>query len=172
MSNILTAAVVVDRVRARRLVITPSAPGGDAIALGTVWAFRALMVACGGALMASLYFLVTWAPMLMVISVVISRFLLWIWDVLATRLVRLIALRDQAFLAVGLKSGLVRLEPLGPEDRAATDVSGADRAVTVTITMPETLLPLLADLAERWGFHITPRQQTQAGVTTNRETRA
>lgn len=173
MSSALAASLVVDRVRARRIVTAPSEPGGDYIASGTVWAFRVLGVLWGGALLLSLYFLATWAPVLMVVSFIISRFLLWIWEVLATRLVRLIALRDQGFLAVGLKSRLVRLEPPGPGpgDITAPDVPGSDRAVTVTITMPEKLVPLLTDLAERWGFHITPGETGGAGVTPDRETR-
>ncbi len=172
MSSALAASLVVDRVRARRVVIAPSEPGGNSIASGTVWAFRVLGVLWGGALLLSLYFLATWAPVLMVVSFVISRFLLWIWEVLATRLVRLIALRDQGFLAVGLKSRLVRLEPPGPGGVAAPDVLGSDRAVTVTITMPEKLVPLLADLAERWGFRVTPGETGVASAPPNRETRA
>ena len=109
--------MVVDRVRARRVVTRSSEPGHEYIARGTVLAFRFLAFLCTASFLVSLYFLVTWAPMLMAVAFLLNRFIFWGWEVLASRLVRLIALRDQGFLTVGLTTRLLSPEPARPSDR-------------------------------------------------------
>lgn len=113
-------SVIVDRVRARRVVTRASEPGHEYIARGAVLTFRVFAVVCTASFLVSLYFLVTWMPALMVVAFLLNRLLFRIWEASAARLVRLAAVQNQGFLAVGLATGLLSLSPTPPPDRQST----------------------------------------------------
>lgn len=146
-------SVAVDRRKARRAVTLRRDPAGRFIAMPSRWVFRAVAGGVGASLALSLYFLLTWTPLLVIICFLISRLLLMIWDALAMRLIRTVALADPAFLQLGLESRLLTLIPTETATSVELEATGA-HYVLVTLLLPERLLPVLADLAQRWGVSL------------------
>ncbi|MFZ5863424.1 MAG: hypothetical protein ACOYXR_11365 [Nitrospirota bacterium] len=110
------AAINLDPVTARRLVVQGRPPVTTYIARGPRWLFRALGVLCAGALAAGVALLISGRPMYAALVFLGAVILHYLWGELASELVRMIALRDAAFCGLAIREGWITLvePPVGP----------------------------------------------------------
>ncbi|MFZ5876810.1 MAG: hypothetical protein ACOYXU_10410 [Nitrospirota bacterium] len=110
------AAINVDPVTARRLVVQGRPPLTQYITSGTRWLFRGLGLLCAGGLAAGAALLVTGRPVYAALVFLAALILHYLWGALAAELVRMIALRDAAFCGLAVRDGWITLvePPVGP----------------------------------------------------------
>lgn len=145
--------IVVDRLKARRAVTLPGYPGSRFVSPGTRVVFLMIAAVFFLTLAASLYFLIRFQPLLALLSFLANRLLLTGWDGFSTKLLQMIAARDQNFLKEGLASGLISLGPVTEQERISSEgvSEKSDERVSVTISLPEKMVPVLVELVKGLG---------------------
>jgi hypothetical protein len=110
------AAINLDPVTARRLVVLGRPPMSQYISAGSRWLFRALGILCAGGLAAGVALLVSGRPFYAALVFLAAIVLHQLWGGIAAELVRAIALRDASFCRLALGEGWITLvePPVGP----------------------------------------------------------
>lgn len=141
------AAINLDPVTARRLVVQGRPPLPTYIASGTRWLFRGLGVLCAGGLAAGAALLVSGRPVYAALVFLAAIILHHLWGGLAAELVRMIALRDPEFCGLAIREGWITLvePPVGPGRALKPLTAGARGAVSYD----EEILRAKSRLTER-----------------------
>jgi hypothetical protein len=110
------AAINLDPVTARRLVVLGKPPVSQYISPASRWVFRALGVLCAGGLAAGAALLVSGRPLYAALVFLAAIVLHHMWGGIAAELVRAIALRDADFFRLAIGEGWITLvePPVGP----------------------------------------------------------
>jgi hypothetical protein len=126
------AALNLDPVTARRLVVQGRPPLTNYIAPGTRWLFRGLGVLCAGGLASGVVLLLTGRSVYAALVFLAAIILHYLWGALASELVRMIALRDAEFCGLAIREGWITLvePPVGPGRAPKPLVAGAPGAAS------------------------------------------
>jgi hypothetical protein len=110
------AVLEVDHLTARRLVVRGATPMADYIGLGSRWFFRGLGVLYAGGIVAGVVLLIEGRFLYAALNFLTAIVLQQLWGGLAVDLLRMIAMRDAAFLQLALREQWITLiePPTGP----------------------------------------------------------
>ncbi len=154
------AVLEMDHLTARRLVVRGSTPMADYVGSASRWFFRGLGVLYAGGIVAGAALLIEGRFLYAALAFLTAIVLQQMWGGLAVDLLRMIAMRDAAFLQLALQERWITLiePPTGPGRRTrpvVLDATGGSPYAEEIARAKEALIQRPDDAHERFNLGIT-----------------